>query len=212
MILELLSSHQIVASWWIYKALVACLSLMVYMHDGSIQQIYSCTDQLFITRVVQKLVLYWLKYSMVSFYWSNVWMVFDQSNFPTGTQDWCLDYLKIFTQSNIEDCATNVCHIWVIWRFDLGISQVLFIFRLETNFPEKMHACMHAYQRMANNLRNQLSNMCLIIYHQHDSLSCACKVCLIYLLKYQADKLLLCVKLLCKTVIIHIMHLQFHLP
>jgi hypothetical protein len=24
---------------------------MVYMHNGSIQQIYSCTDQLFITRV-----------------------------------------------------------------------------------------------------------------------------------------------------------------
>lgn len=72
--------------------------------------------------------------------------------------------------------------------------------------------CMHASQRMANNLWNQLSNMCLIIYYQHDSLSCACKVCLIYLLKYKADKLLLCVKLLCKTVIIHIMHLQFHLP
>jgi hypothetical protein len=51
MISELLSSHQIMASWWIYKALVACLSLMVYMHNGSIQQIYSCTDQLFITRV-----------------------------------------------------------------------------------------------------------------------------------------------------------------
>jgi hypothetical protein len=45
------SSHQIMASWWIYNALVACLSLMVYMHNGSIQQIYSCTDQLFITRV-----------------------------------------------------------------------------------------------------------------------------------------------------------------
>jgi hypothetical protein len=81
MILEFLSSHQIMASWWIYKALVACLSLMVYMHDGSIQQIYSCTDQLFIARVVQKLVLYWLKYSMVRFYWSNVWMILGQSIF-----------------------------------------------------------------------------------------------------------------------------------
>lgn len=72
MILELLSSHQIMTSWWIYKALVACLSQMVYMHNSSIQQIYSFTDQLFIARVVQKLVLYWLKYSIVRFYWSNV--------------------------------------------------------------------------------------------------------------------------------------------
>lgn len=51
------------------------------MHNGSIQQIYSCIDQLFIARVVQKLVLYWLKYSMVRFYWSNVWIVLDQSIF-----------------------------------------------------------------------------------------------------------------------------------
>ncbi len=63
-------------------------------------------------------------------------------NLPTGTQDWCLNYLKIFTQSTNEDCATNVRHIWVIWRVALGISQVLFIFTLQINFLEKMYACI----------------------------------------------------------------------